>query len=192
VNNLLLNVDAGAVLFLIFVIGIAALFAAIPIILSVLFFKWLSRLGYKYVAIAVLAPIYIWLTYSIYTAIYPTDEFYYDEFKTVTLRQIPKSAVVVNKTASYPDFHGDYVSVSRIKLSKQDYGKLLKDIKADERLNKGKVIGSAELDEIMGRTPAVSQIGSVFNRSVPNEEGHYLSILFLNDKQTIVVYVSVT
>jgi hypothetical protein len=189
-NNLLLNVDAGAVTFLIFVFFIAALFAAIPVILSVLFFKWLSRLGHKNIAITVLVPIYIWLAYSIYTAIYPTDEFYYEEFKTVTLREIPKSAVIVKKTASYPDFHGDYVSASRVKLSNKDYNKLLKDIKGDKRLHKGEIIGSAELDQIMGSSTN-AQIVNVFNRSIPNEEDHYLSIIFLNDSQTIVVYISV-
>ena len=184
--GLLLFVDAGAVAFILFVVFIVVLFAAVPIVLSILLFKWLSRLGYKNVAIVVLICIYSWLTYSIYTAIYPTDEFYYEEFKKVTLREVPKSAVIIKKTASYPDIHGDYVSVLRIKLSKQDYNTLLRGIRADKRLHKSELVGSAELDDVIGKE---LQIVNVFNRSIISEKDNYFNILFLNDAQTIVVYV---
>lgn len=191
-NNLLLNVDASTIVFLLFIFIIVVIFAAIPVVLSVLFYKWLTRLGYKYIAIAVLVPVYVWLAYSIYTAIYPTDEIYYEEFKTVTLREIPESAVIVKKTASYSDFHGDYISVSRIKLSKQDYNKLLNALKADKRLHKGEIVGSTELNEIIGKVPPESQIANTFNRNIPNHEDHYLNVFFLKDGQTIVVQIIVT
>ena len=129
--------------------------------------------------------------FNIYIAIFPTDEFYYNEFNTVTLRPIPKSAVIIKKSASYPDFHGDYCSVSLIKLSKQDYNKLLNEIKADKRLHKGDIIGSSELDEVAGKSLDSRVIG-VFNRNIPNEEDHYLTIAFLKDKQSIIVNVCVT
>jgi hypothetical protein len=189
--NPLLYIDAGAVAFILFAALIVAAFAAIPVILSVIIFRWLSRRGYRKIAIIVLLAFYSFIAYNIYTAIFPTDDFYYDEFRTVTLKPIPKSAVIVKKTASYPDFHGDYTSVSLIKLSKQDYRKLLSEIRADKRLHKGEIIGSSELDETMGKQ-FEGRVTAVFNRTIPNESDHYLTIMFLNDAQSIVVYVSVT
>lgn len=165
---------------------------SLPTVAAFFLNRWLTKKGIKYVGMVLLIVAPIWTAYEIYTAIYPTDSFYLSEFKEVTLREPPKSAEVIRKTASYPDFHGDYCSVSLIKLSRQDYTDLNKALLADKRIIKnGEFIGSREFDEIMGNFK-IEQIKIGFTRQIPSEEDHYLYIGFLDDQQTIVVYVSVT
>lgn len=136
----------------------------------------------------------VYLGYSAYTAIYPTDSFYLSEFKEVTLREAPKSATVINKDASYPDFHGDYCSASLITVSNDDYALLLSELTNDNRIKKTKpeeIIGSSELDNVMGNLKT-EQIKYSFTRSIAGQENHFLFIGFLDDKKTIVVTVCVT
>jgi len=71
-----------------------------------------------------------------YVGLFPDESFYADEFKDVTMRDLPQSAEFISKTASYPDFHGDYCSQSEIRLSKKDYSKLLWELHKDKRLSK--------------------------------------------------------
>jgi len=110
-----------------------------------------------------------------YTAVYPNDSFYYDEFEYVTNRKIPESAKIKFKDSSYPDFHGDYFSKSIIELSQPDYNKLLKGIQNDKTL-----IKSIEND------------CKVFERRIIGEEDRYLFVRFLNDRKTIIVNVDFT
>lgn len=70
---------------------------------------------------------------QIFTAIYPTEDFYLAEFETVISRKRPVEAKVIEKSATYPDFHGDYCSFSRIEISASSYRKLLFELTADKR-----------------------------------------------------------
>lgn len=92
-------------------------------------YNWLRESKYRKIALALLIPIFIFIIYSIYTAIYPTDDFYYEEFKKVTLKDAPESSVILRKDASFPSLMGDYCSASMMTLSTDDYLKLLKDLK---------------------------------------------------------------
>ena len=92
--------------------------------------------------------IYVWSivlisVYFTFDVFFPGRSFYEDEFKNVTLRNVPKSAKFIEKTASYPDIHGHYCSSSQIRLSKDDYNKLLNDLTNDKHMIKnGQIIGS--------------------------------------------------
>ena len=84
--------------------------------------------------------VYIFLVFLISSFItinsfFPSESFYKEEFKKVTLREIPKSAEFIVKSSSYPYFHGDYCSSSQIKLSKSDYKTLLNELKNDKNLS---------------------------------------------------------
>lgn len=116
--------------------------------------------------------------YESYTAVFPNDSFYYDEFEYVTNRKIPESAEIKFKDSSYPDFHGDYFSKSIIELSSKDYDKLLKKLQDDKTL-----IESTENND---------GILKVFERKIPNEDDRYLFIRFLKDRKTIIVNVDFT
>jgi hypothetical protein len=136
--------------------------------------------------------IYIFSAYQAYTAVYPTDSFYENEFKTVTFREIPKSAEIVKSTASYPDFHGDYGSSAQIKLTKIDYKKLLKEISSDNRISKtNEIIGMSEFDYAIGDKKA-KNIKHKFIRKIKGKNNHHLFIGFYDDNQTIFVNICIT
>lgn len=66
------------------------------------------------------------------------------------MREAPKSTQLTRKTASYPDFHGDYCSASILSLDENDYEQLLTELQNDERLAvEDRFSGSAELDEVL-------------------------------------------
>lgn len=186
---------ASIILVLFLVVFVTVLTLAIvsfPTVIAFFLNRWLKRKGIKYIGIILLVIAPLWTIYEIYTAIYPTDSYYLDEFKKVTLREAPKTAEVIKKTASYPDFHGDYCSASLIKLSRQDYKNLLYELFGDKRLIwNGELITSSEFDEAMGNLKT-EQIRYNFTRQIPGEEDHYLYIGFLDDEETIIVYISVT
>lgn len=164
-------------------------FLSALVYLLFIIFRWIYRKGHKKVAVGIPAAIIVYLTYSIYTAIYPDDAFYHEEFKTVTLRDLPQSAKIIAKDASYPDQHGEYCSVALIKLSQKDYNNLRNQIINDKRFAKGELYGSEELDNVMGKGFDEKKIMYQFNRMIPGHIGNYLHLSFLNDKQSIICYV---
>ncbi|MBE7177323.1 MAG: hypothetical protein INR69_13010 [Mucilaginibacter polytrichastri] len=186
--------DIEVLIFLIIVGVIGLILLAIPYVGLYFMYKWLTKKGYKKVGLSLIIAFTVYSGYSTYTAIYPTDSFYFSEFKKVTLREAPKSATVINKQASYPDFHGDYCSASLITMSNNDYSTLLKELNNDKRITKnksGEITGSSELYKVMGDLKT-KQIIHSFKRSVAGHEDHYLYIGFLVDKRTIVLSVCVT
>lgn len=157
-------------------------------------YKWLTKKGFRIVGIVLFLGFSTYWIYFIYTAIYPTDSFYYSEFKEVTLREVPKTAVILNKGASYPDFHGDYCSASLMTMSTDDYLTLLNDLTNDKRITKNRpeeYIGSNELDEVMENYKN-EQIIHSFTRTIPGEEDQYYYIGFLDDQKTIVISVCIS
>jgi hypothetical protein len=131
-------------------------------------------------------------TYQTLDAFFPSKSFYEGEFKTVTLRDIPRSAEFIEKNSSYPDFHGEYCSSSQIKLSKEDYKKLVAELSLDKRFNRnGEAIGSAEFDKSLGDKNSKS-IAFNFVRPIKGQEDHYFFIGFYNDNETVFVSICVT
>jgi hypothetical protein len=79
-------------------------------------------------------------------------------------------------------------------ISTDEYLQLLNDLTNDKRITKnkqGEIIGSNELDKVMGNLKT-EQIIHSFTRNITGQEDHYLFIGFLDDKKTIVVTVCVT
>lgn len=134
----------------------------------------------------------VFCIYQTYDSFFPSESFYEEEFKEVTLRDFPKSAEFISKNASYPDFHGDYCSSSQIKLSKEDYQRLLLELKVDNRITKnGENIGFEEFFKTLGEKKS-DKFAYEFTRSMEGEEDHYLYIAFYDDNQTIFVNVCVS
>ena len=144
----------------------------------------------KQILISLALVLYFLSIYQTYDAFFPGESFYEREYEYVTMRKIPPSASFISKTATYPDFHGDYCSASMISISKSDYKKLLKEMKNDINLKQTEIYGSAELDEVMGKKN--NDIAFSFQRNIAGEEDKHLYICFLNDGRTIVVEVCVT
>lgn len=117
-----------------------------------------------------------------YIGLFPDDAFYAHEFKKVTLQELPPSAEFISKSATYPDFHGEYLSQSEIKLSKSDYSLLLWKLYRDDhftRVLERESFGSKDINK---------NIIYHFIRNTDNE-GSHLYIGFKNDKQTLYVDV---
>lgn len=64
------------------------------------------------------------LSFEIYRALYPFEEFYVEEWCSNTDLPFPKSSNIIWKTATYPDQHGDYTSTAIIKLPALEFIKL--------------------------------------------------------------------
>ena len=178
--------------FIVVAIVFVLVLISLPTVAAYYIHRWLKRKGIKYVGIALLIAAPIWTAYEVYTAIYPTNDFYYAEFEKVTLREIPKSARIINKDASYPDFHGDYGAAALITLSPEDYSSLLNDLMNDNRITKnkpGELIGSTELSQVLGNIKT-DQIIQGFTRPIAGKDDHYLYIGFLDDNKSVVIHVS--
>lgn len=124
-----------------------------------------------------------------YNAFYPNESFYVDEFKEVTNLEIPKSYNFIEKTASYPDFHGDYISCSEIKLSNDDFKNLLSSVKKEVYLtsaNTNEISNSEESLAVISYKEQ-SQIMYGFKKVTTDYTTYYIG--FKNDNQTIFVYV---
>jgi len=100
----------------------------IPILIFYFLYKWLYKKGYTTLAWLAPALIVCILLYPIYTAFYPRDEFYIEEYETNTALSFPASGEILAKEATYPDIHGDYLSWAVIALSKSDYLKVYEEL----------------------------------------------------------------
>ena len=164
-----------------------AIAGGIAYLIYIPFKLWLLRSGKMSTARSrLINKIYIYLLFVIvlgitYAGIFPDESFYADEFKDVTLRELPKSAEFVSKSALYPDFHGEYCSQSEIKLSKKDYSKLLWELHKDDRLTKG-----GEILNISG-SHAKETLTYQFIRTAKDKSGKYLYIGFGKDNRTIYI-----
>jgi len=125
-------------------------------------------------------------------AVFPGRCFYVEEYKMVTQRSIPKSAKFISKKASVPDFHGDYCSSAQIKLSKEDYDKLLDEFRNDPQITVTDRIQIyfEEFERVL-HDKKPENIIYHFIRKVPKNSDYLLYIGFYNDGQTIFVNVCI-
>ncbi|MGC4021703.1 MAG: hypothetical protein QM734_07050 [Cyclobacteriaceae bacterium] len=127
----------------------------------------------------------IYFGYSVYTAIYPLDEFYKEDFKEVTGVDFPDQGKIIFKTASYPDIHGDYGSVSIVNVERDFYASLEKQLMIKGLQRAIEKHGSKELDEALKEIGGKS-IESEFD--FYNGHGVYYYVGFLSDKETLIIY----
>lgn len=132
----------------------------------------------------------VFVVYQAYFAIYPPDDFYFGEFEEATLRRAPQDAVVTAKDASYPDFHGDYCSFSRIRFTQPSYSKLLEDMSADKRLA-SEDGGGFTSSGIANLKLEPLKIVRTFRRA-DLEMDHHHSVHFLEDGAQVDVQICVT
>ncbi|MCG2617692.1 hypothetical protein LZZ85_25550 [Terrimonas sp. NA20] len=143
------------------------------------------------VNIAYIFVILVLSGYFTFDAFFPGKSFFKNEFNTVTLRELPESAIFIEKNASYPDFHGDYCSSSQIMLSQIDYTNLLNEITNDTRISKDKyIVGSDEFSKTLGDKKA-GDITNVFRRRIGVNNDFYYYIGFYKDGRTVFVTVCV-
>lgn len=137
-----------------------------------------------------IAAFALFLGWQTYSAIYPDDSFYLVEYQTVTGRVAPPNAKVVEKHATYPDFHGDYCSFSRINLPPAAYGSLMSELSKDSRfdLNSREFVSTGITRD--KPLPGINVVGT-FTRNDTKSDQHY-SIQFLADGKLVEVHLCVT
>lgn len=106
----------------------------IPLAIFYFVYRWLSKKGYKKAAIVIISVVILFIGYSIFTAIYPNDGFYKDEFLYGLKIPFPSSGKILSKDASYPDTHGKYCSCFVGELNKADYKNTVKYLKNDPHI----------------------------------------------------------
>lgn len=125
--------------------------------------------------------------YFIYTAFYPDDSFYFEEYRSVVGKTPPQSAKVINGFATYPDFQGSYNSVALIELSTDDYQKLYNEVHQSDRFNEADLIHTETLQEAIKPNKKIKNI-KWKERTNSKEGWEHLFIGFSGDKKTVVIY----
>jgi hypothetical protein len=185
----------AAILFLIIAI-ITGIIGFVVYWLSMLLQRYLFKKGYIKVEIKQTLKLIIIIlticisTYFTYDAFYPSNAFYLNEYRKITLREAPRTANILRKSSSYPDMHGDYGACALIRLSKQDYEILYKEIQDDKNMKPGEIIGSEEFSDVM-KGININEIKAGYIRPIGKED-HYLYIGFLKDNQTILIHFQST
>lgn len=169
------------------VLVIAAIVAILPLVLIAFISQKKSNRKLKYAIIFILSMIQLWIFYSIYTAFYPEDSFYFEEYAMVVGKQVPKSAKIIDKSASYPDIHGKYSSVSLIKLSDSDYKILINEINKGKNFEETELIHTETLNDILDSNKGTKEI-TWKERKVLNESWKHHFIGFLSKQKMVIIY----
>lgn len=168
------------VLILMAVMAVAILFAV-----SYGMYCLIRRWGFdKRLRLLALVPVLV-VGYFVYTAFYPTGEFYREDFREVTGVEFPPNGVIAYQSATFPDQFGDYTSVSVVKVDKAFYRRLLGHLPGQGFTPPGPddlgLLSTRQFeDALAGRTIAQEY-------SVEKSNGVVCSVGFLSDGETLVV-----
>jgi hypothetical protein len=102
-------------------IGVLAVLCVLIFVLGGIFLLWRQGTLSKLISLFIV----IGSSYLGFTAIYPQDSFYINDFEEVTGLSLPESVTVLYKSASYPDFQGDYTSEAVFEFSEDSFLKLI-------------------------------------------------------------------
>ncbi len=115
--------------------------------------------------------------------LYPTEEFYKQDFKEVTGINLPESTNFQFKTAGYPDHFGDQTFVSIINVGAAFHKNLEKELNNNGLSENDQRIGCVEMYNAKAKLAGLS-----IEREFSKEEGDkFLYIALLSDKETIIV-----
>ena len=158
------------------------LLIGIPVFISYFLFWFLKRRfenrSIKYFSFIPIAV----MCYLIISAIFPSSEFFEEDFKEVTNLDFPKSSKIIYKDASYPDQFGDYTSVFAVKCDRENYSKIQNQLTKIGYIKNGEKWNSNEIDEALQKSEA-----NIVNEYSKNESGgKLLYAAFLSDNQTII------
>tara|TARA_B100001758_G_C18297292_1_gene550339 strand:+ start:276 stop:695 length:420 start_codon:yes stop_codon:yes gene_type:complete len=124
----------------------------------------------------------------IYKGCYPSEDFYREEFKEATSLELPKSAKFIYKTATYPDFQGEYTTKCIINVGKHFYKKLDKKLRIkgfSEKQKNGRYKISFP-EKIKSKSSKIKYLLSLENwESEPHIKCYYVG--FIEDEESIVV-----
>jgi hypothetical protein len=102
--------------------------------LLIILYKWLVRRGFRKLAIVFPAMIIVVVGYGAYVSLVPPDSFYKEDFEKYSGMKFPASGEIIKKYATYPDLHGEYISVALIHMSSSDYRDLKEELNRNNSL----------------------------------------------------------
>lgn len=178
-NTITYILIATAVLFILMIVGVI-----VGVIIIV--YRLVKKKFGKKPALISLMVIPLILSYYIYFAIYPNDNFYRGEFRKIVGLKLPESAEILRKDASYHDLHGDYCSSALIMLSEAEYQSILNFVKNDGKFNGNyMMMGSVQYNKVLGD---LSENDMVYEASYIEKEDRYNFIGFFKDGKTIIIH----
>lgn len=164
---------------------LAVLAVAIPLATSYGMYWFIRRQGYdKRLRLLALVPV-LAAGYVVYTALYPTEEFYREDFREVTGTEFPANGVIAYKSATYPDQFGDYTSVSVVRVDQAFYRGLLQRLPGQGFTRPGPedlgLPASNRIKEALAGRTVVQE----YSLEKPHGKVYYVG--FLSDRKTLVV-----
>ena len=123
----------------------------------------------------------VFICYEIVEAIYPNDDWYKENFQINSGIGFPKNGKIIYKAASYPDFHGHFISACSFELRPESFKQFLKAFPANNNYCE---FGSDEIDNVMQHYNK-NNINQV-HKKVDGNSSIYL--MFLNDNKTVIYF----
>ena len=171
--------------FLLFLILIILLIIGLPIVLSYFTYRWVRKTKFKKYALIIPWFILGTLIFIIYTAFYPNDSFYLEDFELNTNIKLPKTAKILDKDASYPDQFGDYWSSAIIELNEDEYLNLQLELSKSENFaidTTTQKIGITKDYSKLTENISENEIKIVYY----NKNEQWFKVAFLKDKKRII------
>lgn len=171
-------------MFLLLLLLAFLLIIGIPIGLSYLTYRFIRTKNYdKRLRLIALTPILI-LAYLIYSAVYPSEDFYRTDFTEGTGIELPEQVEFKYKSATYPDHFGDYTSISIIKVGREFYNNLPVILTEKGFIENGQNTHSIVFNKVLEHTDCL-EVERGFSRQEDGDVYYYVS--FLTDNETIIV-----
>lgn len=161
------------------------LFLSIPVGLCILFYKIFKNKINKKIIFIIISIFTIIIFYLTYTAFYPSDGFYEDEFEEITGLNFPNTGVFIHKTATFPSHHGDYCSVAAIEVNKYEFEEYLRKVKLSSRLTDTLIMSNKEYYSI---TNNINNLKYLYFASTMVYDNYYF-IGFCDDYKTIIIHI---
>lgn len=127
--NIILGIIFITVFGILFVYFHKLVYWIVKYILSKIYDKFLSKkiaITVKQINWIAIGLIVMCYACPIYDAIYPSDDFYEDDFKETFQIEFPDSGKIISKSATFPDIHGDYTSMALFSVNKNDMNLIIK------------------------------------------------------------------
>ncbi|RDV10084.1 hypothetical protein DXT99_26805, partial [Pontibacter diazotrophicus] len=170
--------------YLVAILIVTFIFVGIPLILIWVAYKFLRKKASEKTSVIITSFLILVLFYFLFIDFYPTDKFYFNDYKENTSLRLPDSAELINKrgTNSIYDF-GDYSISYAVRLTPKDYKttytKLLKKEFKESEVH----LETSENDFLLTQ---FSQAG-IANILVKDYGFKSFEILFMDDGRTIIV-----
>jgi hypothetical protein len=130
-----------------------------------------------------IAPLFI--GYHVYTAIYPTDEFYLGEFKEIAQVDNTNGLRVIYGSAGYPMVHGDYCSAALLQADELKFGQVLSAVRSNPNRQDTLLMGSKEFSNVLLKTGVKRDF---LYRASGRNNSEYFFIGFLPEMKMLITY----